>query len=139
VEAHRVLRKDGTLLICTPNRERPGFVRSPHSHRYFSAHELYQLLTEHGFSAELFGAFPASDATAKAKVISLARRVAVTLDLVPKTLKGRELLKRMVYGELQQLEAEVDEGMAELQPLVPLAGAKASPIFKVLYAMAHVV
>jgi SAM-dependent methyltransferase len=136
-EARRVLRPGGTLLICTANKDRPGFVRSPHSHRYFSAHELRQLLGEQGFSVELFGAFPVAESTAKDRFLSFARRAAVALNLVPGTLKGRELLKRLVYGKLEDLKGEVREGMAELGPLVPISGTQSAHVFKVVYAIAY--
>ena len=136
-EARRVLRPGGTLLICTANKDRPGFVRSPVSHRYFSAHDLQALLEEQGFTARLFGAFPVAEATVKDKVLSVARRVAVTFNLIPGTLKGREILKRLVYGRLHEFEPEVSEGMASLETLVPVPGLEPTDQHKVLYAIAQ--
>lgn len=136
-EARRILSPGGDLLVCTANKKRPGFVRSRYSHRYFSAHELRQLLEEQAFTVELFGAFPVAEAKVKDKFLSLARTVVVGLNLVPGTLKGRELLKRLAYGRLQELQPEVSEGMAELEPLVPISGTEPTRQFKVLYAFAH--
>ena len=88
---------------------------------------------------ELFGAFPISEATVKGKLFSLARRVVVGLNLVPGTLKGRELLKRLAYGRLHPLGAEVEEGDAPIETLVPISATGPDARFKVLYAVARVV
>ena len=136
-EVRRVLRLGGTLLICTANKDRSGFVRSPHSYRYFSARELCQLLEEQGSTVKLFGAFPVAEGSLRGSLMSLVRRVIVSLNLVPGTLKGRELLKRLAYGKLQELKPEVSEGMAELESLVPISGTEPTRQFKVLYALAH--
>src|SRR5215813_4129541 len=42
-ECKRVLRRDGLLIVCLPNRNWPGFNPSPFSKHYFSARELYNL------------------------------------------------------------------------------------------------
>ena len=59
-EAHRVLRDNGVLLICTVNKDWADFNPSPHSTKYFSAPELYFLVNQKFLKVELYGAFPAS-------------------------------------------------------------------------------
>jgi hypothetical protein len=86
---------------------------------------------------ELFGAFPVAESTAKDRFLSFARRAAVALNLVPGTLKGRELLKRLVYGKLEELKGEVRDDMQDLEQLVSLSGERPACEFKVLYAVAH--
>ena len=135
-ESQRVLHPGGTLLICTANKDRSGFVRSRHSHQYFSADQLRRLLEKHGFSVNLFGAFPTAEATLKGSLLAQARRIAASLNLIPGTLKGRELLKRLAYGSLEELPSEVREEMAPLEPLVSIPGEAQVEEFKVLYAVA---
>jgi SAM-dependent methyltransferase len=134
-ESRRVLRDGGLVLICTVNREWSDFNPSPHSHRYFSAHELATLLAEHGFSAELYGAFPVVRATVPDRVVSLIKCVAVSLHLIPKTMKGKEFLKRLFLGKLVTMPPELLPEMGETLPLTRLDGASASSEFKVLYAI----
>ena len=136
-EARRVLAPEGTLLICTANKDRPGFVRSPHTHGYFSVGQLRDSLQTQGFKAELFGAFPTAETTIKGKFIALARRVIVATNMIPGTLKGRELLKRLAYGKLEQFPAEVTGEMAAAEMLNPLGETATTREFKVLYAIAH--
>ena len=136
-ECRRLLRKDGVLLICTANKDWHEFNSSPHSVRYFSAHELFGLLKEYYFDAELFGAFPVTARTAKDRIIAALRRMAVALHLIPKTMEGKAILKRLFYGKLSRLPAHVEDGMAEAHPLVRIATDCPDSQYKVLYAVAR--
>ncbi|HEX2240669.1 MAG TPA: class I SAM-dependent methyltransferase [Actinomycetota bacterium] len=116
-ECRRVLSADAVILIATANPERPDFNPSPYSHRYFSAAELVKLFAEAGFAGELLAGFPAADPGFKSKVLALARRVAVRLHLIPKTMAGKAWLKRLVYGELQTVtEVSGDGTPPRLEP-----------------------
>src|SRR5438132_156679 len=54
------------------------------------------------------------------------------LGLVPRTLHGRARLKRLVYGKLERLPAELPDDFAEVYSRVQLAGGPATG-FKVIY------
>lgn len=135
-EARRVLRAGGVLLVCSANKERPGFVPSSQAVRYFSASELLSLLAQQGFASEMFGAFPAT-ASKREGMVNLLRKVAATLNLIPGTLKGREVLKRLFYGRLVPLPQEVLEEDGPIADLVPLTTNGPNPNYKVLYAIAR--
>ncbi len=97
-EARRLLRKGGVLLIATVNKDWSEFNPSPFSTRYFSVPELTELLKSEGFEPEVYGAFSVLPKGLKDKLIAIVRRVAVGLHLIPKTMKGKELLKRSFMG-----------------------------------------
>ncbi|HEY6101682.1 MAG TPA: class I SAM-dependent methyltransferase [bacterium] len=132
-EARRVLRPAGMLLISMVNREWRGFNPSPYSTRYFSAGELRALLESSGFAVELRGGFPSGASTLGGKVLGYAREGAVRLRLIPSTMRGKQVLKRLVYGPLTALPAELMNGRGS--SLVPLRGDLSIPEFKVLYAL----
>ena len=136
-ECRRVLREKGMLLLCTVNKEWPDFNPSPFSTRYFSARELSELLRKHRFQVELRGAFPVRKDSAKVHVVSFLKRVAVALHVIPKTMKGKELLKRIFLGSLSPLPSEVHEGMAGYIPPVAISDTEVCPRFKILFALAH--
>lgn len=136
-ECRRVLSDDGTIVICTVNREWQDFNPSPFSKKYFSASELSQMLRSQHFTTQIMGAFPVEAKTAKDKIISFIKRIAVTLHLIPRTMKGKQFLKRLFFGKLTPLPAEVKEGMAEFVAPVPLPPTEFQPHFKVLFAIAH--
>jgi SAM-dependent methyltransferase len=132
-EAHRVLRPGGELLVCTVNRAWSDFNPSPFSTRYHDAGELRALLAAAGFRVELLGGFPVGAARGTGGVVSLVKRSAVALGLMPRTMRGKQLLKRLFLGKLAPLPAEVRDDHAARAPLVPLPDDDAAR-FRVLYA-----
>ena len=137
-EMRRVLTHRGRLLVGTVNKDWLEFSPSFFSTQYFSVPELRDLLTQEGFGdLQFFGAFATATTSPRQKIVSLIRRVAVTCDVVPKTLGGRERLKRFFYGRLTPLRTEVEDGMAKLYPLIPISGDVPTSQFKVFYVVAH--
>jgi len=61
--------------------------------------ELNKLLHESGFNVEFYGAFLTLPNGLKEKVIALIKRTAVVFHLIPKTMKGKEFLKRVFFGK----------------------------------------
>ncbi|MDA2912742.1 class I SAM-dependent methyltransferase [Acidobacteriia bacterium AH_259_A11_L15] len=136
-ECHRILRPNGVLLICSANKDWSGFSPSALSTRYFSVRELHTLLSGKAFRAELFGAFPVAATSNWGRLVLLIRAVAVSLHLIPRTMRGKELLKRVFYGLLAEIKPEIEDGMAELAPLVPIPRDSATSTYKVIFAIAR--
>lgn len=138
MESHRVLREEGILLICSVNKECRDFHPSPFSVCYYSANELLRLLREHSFQVKIFGGFPTENGSSWRKLfVSILKRMAVTLHLMPRTMKGKEFLKRIFFGKLVPLPVEVKDGMAKPSLPVPLAVNGSDPYYKIIYAVAH--
>ncbi len=136
-ECRRVLRPGGTLLVCTVNREWPEFNPSPFSVGYLAADELRRLLREQRFDVEIRAGFPVLRASPRQALVALLRPVAVALHMIPGTMRGKELLKRIFLGRLVTVPAEIEDGMAEFRAPVPLEPGAPTGGFKVLYAVAH--
>jgi ubiquinone/menaquinone biosynthesis C-methylase UbiE len=136
-ECSRVLRSEGVVLICTVNKEWVGFNPSPFSTQYFSAAELHSLLSKHNFDVWLFGDSPVSSNSLKEKFTAAIRRIAVALNLIPKTMKGKEIFKRLFYGQLLYLKEEIEDGMAEYCDPIPIDGDLLTSNYKVLFAIAR--
>lgn len=137
-ECRRVLREGGLLIICTVNKAWSDFNPSPFSTKYFSSCELMTLLKQHRFNAQLHGAFPVERKSGKDRIVSIVKRAAVALHLVPKTMKGKEILKRIFLGKLFPLPSEVEDGMADYIAPVPISADAPNDHYKVLYAVALV-
>ncbi len=135
-EARRVLKDKGTLLICTVNCSWSDFNPSPFSTRYFSVPELYHLLQAKFSKVEIHGAFPAIADSTKVKLVSFIKRTAVALHLIPKTMKGKELLKRLFFGQLIPIPAEIEENGYHYQKpgLIPYNSPNST--CKVIYTVA---
>jgi len=134
-EARRVLRPSGTLLISTVNREWSGFNPSPFSCRYFSASELADALARHGFGVQVRAGF-AERTGPSALLVNAVRRAAVALRLIPRTMARKALLKRLFYGPLKELPAELEPAQGTHGPFIPVPGADLNR-YRVLYAEAR--
>jgi SAM-dependent methyltransferase len=133
-EAFRVLRPGGLLLVSTVNRNWTEFNPSHQATRYFTASELEALLQSAGFRVRTFAGFPAEKAGGRAAVVNTIRRLAAKWRLIPTNVRAKEMLKRLFVGRLAQFGAEVRDGMAPLEKLVPVDTAVAdSGAFKILY------
>ena len=136
-EAHRVLKDNGVLLICTVNKDWDDFNPSPHSIKYFSAPELYSLVNQKFSKVELLGAFPISKNGIKNKIISSVKRTALRFNLIPKTMKGKEIFKRIFFGKLLTLPSEIEDGEVEYSPPVAISSDHPNYQYIVLFSEAH--
>lgn len=134
-ECRRLLRPGGLVIISTINCEWADFNPSPMSQRYFTPIELLELISNKGFRTTLHGAFPVETHGKMDSLVSLVKRIAVKLHLVPRSMKGKELLKRLFYGKLLPLPAELEEGIAEYAPPLPLDAGGPTADYRVIYAV----
>lgn len=57
-ECHRILKENGKLVFCLPNKDVPGFRPAKLSFKYYSVPELFKLLNRYKFEPKIFAAFP---------------------------------------------------------------------------------
>jgi ubiquinone/menaquinone biosynthesis C-methylase UbiE len=135
-EVKRVLRQNGQLIISTVNCQWHGFNPSPFSTKYWSVQELNILLQAHNYTPSvLIGFFdPVKGANS---LVSLIRKTAVKLRLIPDTMEGKERLKRLFYGSLQPIPAKIYENMAPIEPLKTYDSAIDLALYKQLYIVGN--
>ncbi len=140
-EIARVLAPGGAVLFVNANPERPDFIRSPHSVHYHTADEFRAALSRRGFKVSVEGAFPVEDRESGSRGIAsrgigLVRRGLERLGLVPTTLRGRARLKRLVYGRMVVVPAELSAGFGAEHPREEIGVGPASR-HKVVYVSAR--
>jgi SAM-dependent methyltransferase len=135
-ECRRILSPNGLLLLCSVNPEWPEFNPSPQSHRYATATGLTRMLSRQQFSVQLLGAFPSKAGSLRDRIVSGLKRLAVRLRLIPSTMKGKVLLKRIFLGKLVSLPTAIDDGVAPYCEPVPIDTEKPLRDFKIIFAMA---
>lgn len=135
-ECRRVLRSTGQVLIATANKDLPDFNPSPFSNSYFGIDEFSQVLDEAGFTAEYFGNTPLEEVSIRQRMLRPAKALAVKLNLMPKTMAGKKLLKRVVFGSLQPMPAEISGEQASGTAPAPLRNREESLRYKVLFCAA---
>jgi len=106
-ECKRVLKRNGTVLISVPNNTLGDFNRSPYSYDYYNVGELRNILSENGFSSEFFGYLSVKGVSLKQKIFRPIKKIAVALNLIPKTMAGKKVLKRIVFGKLVKMPNEI--------------------------------
>ncbi|MBM4076893.1 MAG: class I SAM-dependent methyltransferase [Planctomycetes bacterium] len=135
LEARRVLRPDGKLLICSANRERSDFNPAPLSHRYFSAKELAGCLEKSGFSAEVFAGFPTENHGIANRLRQACRVVAIKLHLVPKSMAWKAVVKRLFFGRMEKLPSTLHCDPSRVRPLELVTTDDCVRGHKVIYAI----
>jgi ubiquinone/menaquinone biosynthesis C-methylase UbiE len=137
-EAKRLLKNNGVLILCTVNKEWSDFNPSPYSYTYFCGSELYSLLAATGFKDILiYGSCAVANGSVRDIILSSLKQMAVKLNLMPRTMKGKEFLKRIFMGRLFPLPAEIEDGMAEYEPPVLIDHHFPNQKYKVIFALAH--
>jgi SAM-dependent methyltransferase len=135
LECMRVLKPGGTLVLCTVNREWPDFNPSPHSVRYLNARELYKELLSQFIDIRFFAGFDVSHPSLLERVVSIIKRTAVTLHVIPGSMKGKEVLKRLFFGRLITLPYEIIPGSFKDNPPAQIDPSQSLRNYKIIYAV----
>lgn len=133
-EIHRILKKNGIFLMCLPNKNLKGFHRAYCSTKYFSVPELNKLLEEFE-DVKIYGNCQV-DESLGSRLISLVKIIAVKLNLIPKTMKGKEFFKRIFFGRLEKIPGELKDKQFSLLGFKELDNNKVNKDYKVIFASA---
>lgn len=136
-ECKRVLRKRGCVIVCNPNKNLPDFNPSPFSCCYFNVIDFKKLFEPCGFSIECYGDTPINNSGLVSRVLRFAKRTAVRFKLMPTTMKGKKFLKRIVFGKLVQMPADITRVSQEPQPLLIISTDAVDLTHKVIFCIAR--
>jgi len=133
----RLLRPGGRLIVCTVNPGWSDFHPSPFSTGYLAVPELNALLAPHFAEVAFYGGFPTRGGGAVGAAMGWVKRLAVRLHLIPGSLAARAVLKRLFFGPLVTLPAQVSDGMAPFTEPAPIAADRPDGDHKIVYAVAR--
>lgn len=136
-ECARALRPGGHVLIVTANKDLYDFNPSPHSVAYYGTTELNEFARTHGFLAEFWGHIDTSEVSLRQRIFRPIKLIASRLGLIPGSMRGKELLKRMVFGELKDMPASIVGVPHDYRPPTKIDGATPDRRHKVLYCAAR--
>lgn len=135
-EAARVLRPGGSLLITTANKDLYDFHPSPFAHRYLGVRELSNELGMAGFSSEMWGYLDTSKVSTRQRVLRPVKATASKLGLMPKTMHGKEWLKRLFFGSMATMPSSLADIPFNHSPLVQIPADREDKVHKVIYCRA---
>ncbi len=135
-ECQRVLRPSGKVLIVTANKDLFDFNPSPYTFKYYGSVELFELFSKRGFSVELFGDTPLDKISLRQKVLRPIKKLASSLHLIPGSMEAKKFLKRIMFGQLVRMPAEIEKGMVEYIPPATISHLCPDVKHKVIYCIA---
>ena len=134
-ECRRVLRPGGKVLIATANKDLYDFNPSPHSFAYYGVSELNDLFRRYGFASSFFGNTPVDGLSWRQRMLRPVKKFVTNSGLMPKTMAGKKILKRLVFGSLVPMPAEIVAGMVPYVDPVPIPADRPDRKHKVLYCV----
>lgn len=134
-ECRRVLRPGGRVLIATANKDLYDFNPSPHSHTYYGVPDLRDLFRRYGFTSTFFGNTPVDDLSCRQRMLRPVKKFVANSGLMPKTMAGKKMLKRLVFGSLVPMPAEIVPGMVPYVDPAPIPADRPDRKHKVLYCV----
>ncbi len=138
-ECARVLRPGGVLLIASANKDLFDFNPSPDSYRYLGVCEFEDELARFGFATTCYGDTPVGKVSARQQLLRPVKAMAARLGLIPKSMKGKKLLKRLVFGGLVPMPAEITAATAPAVAPTPLPAGRPDTDHKVIFCVATLV
>lgn len=135
-ECQRVLRRMGRVVISMANMDLYEFHRSNYAYQYFGVCELNELLVGMGFSAEFFGDTPVMELSVRQKITRPLKAIAAKSGIMPQTTRGKVLLRRLVFGPLHTMPAEIDSTTRPFVAPNPLPPNEPDRDHKVIFCLA---
>ena len=136
-ECRRVLRPGGQVLTASANPDLPDFNPSPYSHRQYGVVELADLFIKGGFAAECFGHMLVEELSLRQRLLRPVKKAAVDWGLMPRTMAGKRLLKRLVFGAMATMPAEIEANIVPYLDPEPLPIDQPDRQHKVIYCAAR--
>jgi hypothetical protein len=113
------------------------FNPSPFSHRYLGVLELGETLAAHGFEIRCFGDTPIGGLSFRQRALRPIKAMAAGLGLIPGSMHAKRLLKRLVFGRLVPMPAEITDCLAARMGNAPLPPGVPDRLHKVIFCAAH--
>ena len=124
------------VLISTPNKDLADFNPSIHSYNYYSKEDLAKLFRKFGFQSNFYGFMDISNKSLTQKILSFVRKSSISLGLMPKTMEGKKILKRIVFGKLIPMPSEISGDEFEYYSPATLENMATDKTYKVIYCVA---
>ena len=137
-EAHRVLNKDGLLLIVTANKDLYDFSKSPFSIKYYGVDEINLKLKDSLFlDINFYGDVSVKNVSLRQKFLRPIKYLFSKLNLIPNSMNGKKFLKKIFYGKNHiEMPKKLLYKPELINNLVKLENNKKNSEYKTIYVKA---
>ena len=135
-EACRVLRPRGRVLLTNSNKDLFDFNPSPFSTTYHGVTDLKELFESFAFTTQFWGSQPVKNMGLREKITRPLKLFAVKFGLMPKTMRGKQLLKRVIFSKPVIMPSEILPDSSIREKLVPLDSSSPCKSHKIIYCCA---
>ena len=136
IQCKRLLRSDGMVLIASANPDLYDFNPSPMSVSYYGVKELKSIFELIGFKVESFGYLSTNSISVRQKLLRPVKYVASKLKMMPGSMSGKKLLKRLVFGKLVKMPKEIQENFSKFTEPEKIPADAKDTSHKVIYVVA---
>ena len=135
-ECNRVLRDGGVLLISSANKDLFDFNASPYTYEYYGVSELSKILESNNFDSNCFGDVSTKNVSFRQKIFRPIKTIAVKINIIPKSMTAKRILKKLVFGTLVTLPYEIEEDMIDYKSPKMIDSNKPDKEYKVILCAA---
>ena len=137
-ECFNVLRSNGMVLACIPNKDSPSFRPSNLSRNYFSVPELYEIFMSNNFEPKLYGAFKIKKEASEKKPRNRSIRIRLITNIgkILQVLPGGQHVKNYLGEKIfkkRPLPNELSPNIVEAGTLTALNPEIKNEENKILY------
>ena len=124
--AKKSLKPGGLILLTWPNPLKKDFVRCEHTYSYPLIKDLRKFLHDktNDFETKFYGFKPSNKKSLIGSFKSMIKTLAIRLNLIPKTQKGRLFFKRIFQGKMIEMPSSVKYLTLDKNSLVKLSDDK---------------
>lgn len=136
-ECRRVLKSNGSIILSTPNNALYDFTPSKYATKYYNVPDLHHILMRAGFNEIQFFGFHRVDQTSiRQKLLRPIKALASKTNLIPGSMKGKEVLKKLYFGDLLEMPDKLEPTLMEFQRPDEIDSKTVNNQHKIIYCVA---
>ena len=129
----------GAIILSTPNNALYDFTPSKYATKYYNVPDLHHILMRAGFKEIQFFGFHRVDQTSiRQKLLRPLKALANKINLIPGSMKGKEILKKIYFGDLLEMPDKLELTLMEYQRPEEISSKTINDQHKIIYCLIQV-
>ena len=136
-ECKRVLRKGGLVLLSNSNKDIYDFNPSQNSISYHGVVELKELFKTFDFELKFWASEKIPHKSIATNLFRILKYLAVKLNLIPKSMNGKTILKRIFFGKLVKMPSILEDGFKNIDTLEEISSDNINKSHRIIFVKAQ--